>query len=234
MRRRRTLGILGGMGPTATTEFLRLLTAESRAETDQEHTRLLLLSEPGIPDRSAAVLAGQTDPLIPIRQGLLNLAQWGADLLAVPCNTAHAFIERISDELPVPLVHIVDATLREAVRQAPDGGWLAATTGTVVSGLYQRRAEQLGYPLHLPNEVTQACIQQTTVLVKAGRLTEAGQLFLTVVPSMWLHRQVPVLAACTELPIAYEAAGLPPELLVSSLRALALACIESLDGEPEA
>ncbi|MEO3872711.1 amino acid racemase [Nonomuraea sp. B12E4] len=231
MPSRRTLGVLGGMGPAATAEFLRLLAAESPAGTDQEHARLLLLSEPGIPDRSTAVLAGRADPLVPIRQGLLSLARWGADLLAVPCNTAHAFIERFSDELPVPLVHIVDATLREAMRRAPEGGWLAATTGTVASGIYQRRAVELGYPLHVPGGSIQAYVQRTSVLVKAGRLAAAGQDFLTAVSGMWHRHRVPVLAACTELPLAYEAAELPPEFLISSLRALALACVEHLYDE---
>ncbi|MFE9201156.1 aspartate/glutamate racemase family protein [Micromonospora sp. NPDC006431] len=230
---RRNLGVLGGMGPAATAEFLRLLAAESPATSDQEHPRVLLISEPGIPDRSAAVLAGRLDPLIPIRAALLDLVRWGADLLAVPCNTAHAFIDRIGDELPLPLVHIVDATLREAVRRAPGGGWLAATTGTVASGLYQHRARRLGYPLHVPGAAAQASIQQTSVLVKAGRTAEAGQVFAAATRGLWRQHRVPVLAACTELPIAYEAAGLPADAMVSSLQALALACLDRLHGESD-
>ncbi|MEO3814836.1 amino acid racemase [Sphaerisporangium sp. B11E5] len=230
-RPRKTLGVLGGMGPAATAEFLRLLTVESPARTDQEHPRLLLLSEPGIPDRSAALLAGRDDPQAHLWEGLLLLAQWGADFLAVPCNTAHAFIEHFAGDLPVPLVHIVDATLREAMRGSPGGGWLAATTGTVLNGLYQRRARELGYPLHVPDAAIQSRVQRASVLVKAGRVPDAGRLFLTAVHGMWRRHRLPVLAACTELPIAYTAAGLPPEYMVSSLRALAVACLGNLYGE---
>ncbi|MFI6934727.1 aspartate/glutamate racemase family protein [Streptomyces sp. NPDC050287] len=224
----RTLGVLGGMGPAATAEFLRLLAAASPADTDQDHPRLVMLSDPRIPDRTAAILDQDLAPAQRIADGLLRLSQWGADLLAVPCNTAHVFIDRFTVELPVPVVHIVDATLREAVRESPEGGWLAASTGTVVSGLYQRRAKALGYDLALPDHQIQQRIQNTSLLVKANRVASAANEFLQVTERLWEQRRLPLLGACTELPIAYEAAGLPSVMMVSSLSALARACVARL------
>ncbi|MFC4533295.1 aspartate/glutamate racemase family protein [Sphaerisporangium dianthi] len=225
---RPTLGILGGMGPSATAEFLRLLAARVPGTTDQEHPRILMLSDPSIPDRTAAVLAGSDAPLPPIRDGLFRLAEWGADLLAVPCNTAHVYVDRLAPLLPAPVVHIVDATLEEAGRRSPRGGWLAATTGTVASGLYQERAEALGYRLLLPGSGTQEAIHHTATLVKAGRSHQAGALLGTVVRGLWHREHIPVLAACTELPLAYTAAFLPPDMMISSLDALATACVRRL------
>ncbi|MEU2874993.1 amino acid racemase [Streptomyces sp. NPDC007070] len=224
----RTLGVLGGMGPAATAEFLRLLTAAVPARSDHEHPRVLLLSDPGIPERTAAILAGSDEPLPAIRDGLRQLAAWGADLLAVPCNTAHAFIDRMDAELPVPLVHIIDATLRAAMRTSPDGGWLAATTGTVRSGLYQRRAAEHGYRLLVPDPAEQDRVHRAGVLVKAGRVDEAGALLRASAGRMWRQHDLPLLTACTELPIAYTAGGLPEERAVSSLAALAAACTDRL------
>ena len=220
----RTLGVLGGMGPAATAEFLRLLTAAVPARSDQEHPRVVMLSEPGIPERTSAILTGTDEPLSAIRDGLLQLAAWGADLLAVPCNTAHAFVDRMEGELPVPLVHIVDVTLRAAIRTSPDGGWLAATAGTVRSELYQRRAAEHGYRLLVPDPAEQDRIHRAGVLVKAGRGDEAGTLLRQSVHGMWRQHDLPVLTACTELPIAYTAGGLPEQRSVSSLAALASAC----------
>ncbi|QFU93308.1 aspartate/glutamate racemase family protein [Amycolatopsis sp. YIM 10] len=223
-----TLGVLGGMGPAATAEFLRLLALRVPARTDQEHPRIVLLSEPSVPDRTEALLAGDDTPLRPIREGLRTLVSWGADLLAVPCNTAHAYIDRIAAQLPVPLVHIVDATLRMAGRASPSGAWLTATTGTVTSGLYQDRAAELGYPLLVPDEAVQHRIHQAASLVKANRTGEGGEVFAEALASLWQRDRRPVVTACTELPIAYTAAGLPPESSVSSLDALATACAEEL------
>ncbi|MCI0384717.1 aspartate/glutamate racemase family protein [Streptomyces sp. CNQ085] len=222
-----TLGVLGGMGPAATAEFLRLLAARVPADNDQNHPRIVMLSDPSVPDRSAALTEGGESPLPAIREGLATLVRWGADLLAVPCNTAHAYIDSIG-ELPVPVVHIVDATLRAAMARSPGGGWLAATAGTVESGLYQRRAAELGYRLVLPGAAVQATIHRVAVLVKAGRTVEAGPPLAAALHTLWHRAPLPVLTACTELPLAYTAAKLPPEAEVSSLDALASACADAL------
>lgn len=228
--RRPTLGVLGGMGPSATAEFLRVLASRSPATTDQDHPRIVLLSDPSVPDRTTALLAGDDGPLLPIRNGLLTLASWGADLLAVPCNTAHAYVDRIvaSQVLAVPVVHIVDAALQAARRVSPRGAWLTATTGTVSCSLYQRRAAAVGYRLRVPDAALQLRIHAAVTLVKAGRTVDSGRVLAPVVRQLWHRDRQPVLAACTELPIAYAAARLPPELMISSLDALADACVAEL------
>ncbi|WP_225800903.1 aspartate/glutamate racemase family protein [Streptomyces sp. NK15101] len=224
----RTLGVLGGMGPAATAEFLRLLAARVPAVDDQHHPRIVMLSDPSVPDRSAALTEGGPSPLPALREGLATLTRWGADLLAVPCNTAHVYLDRFRAELPVPLVHIVDATLRAAMARSPEGGWLAATAGTVASGLYQRRAAELGYRLMLPGAAAQGPIHRAAVLVKAGRTDEAGQVLASALGPLWREAALPVITACTELPLAYTAALLPRNATVSSLDALASACVDAL------
>ncbi|MFF4016211.1 aspartate/glutamate racemase family protein [Streptomyces sp. NPDC001843] len=224
----RTLGVLGGMGPAATAEFLRLLAADVPAARDQEHPRIVMLSDPGIPDRTAAILGDDTEAALRIREDLFTLAGWGADLLAIPCNTAHALLDDIASELPAPVVDIVDATLDEAARVSPEGGWLTATTGTVASGLYQKRAAVRGYPLHVPDEAEQELVHEAAVQVKAGRSDAASGMFRDAVESLWRRRSLPVLAACTELPLAHRHAGLPAQTMVSSLHALSRACVAAL------
>ncbi|WP_084037375.1 cysteate racemase [Haloechinothrix halophila] len=224
------LGVLGGMGPLATAEFLRSLAVSAPAATDQQHPRVLLLSEPTIPDRTEAVLTGDDAPLPALERGLLTLAGWGADLLAVPCNTAHVYLDRLRGRLPVPVVDIVDATLRESMRVSPAGGWLAASSGTVASGLYQRRAKALGYRVLVPDGVRRDAIHTAAVQVKANQAAEAGDTLREAVRSLWQRARLPVIGACTELPLAYAAADLPPAMMVSSLDALAQACVRRLYG----
>ena len=222
------LGVLGGMGPAATAEFLRLLAVYAPAERDQEHPRVIAFSDPHIPDRTAAIRGTGEDPTSRLKDGLLRLVDWRADLLAVPCNTAHPFIDEFRQELPVPLVHIVEVTLAEAKLRIPRGGWLVATSGTVASGIYQNEARKCGYPLHLPAEDVQAIIHETTELVKANHTVEAAKQLRAVLQRLWDEKNLPIVAACTEVPLAYEAAGLPPEGMVSSLEALAINCLREL------
>ena len=226
----KTLGVLGGMGPAAAAEFMRILARDAPARTDAEHPRMILLSDPDVPDRSDGIAGLGPDPLPAIKKDLLRLAEWGADVLAAPCNTAHFFIDRFRDELPVPLVHIVEATVEAAWRLSPEGAWIVATSGTQKSGMYPACAEKRGYRFLLPSEGQQERVQRSLRAVKAGEMEEAGRLLRGVVEELWRERDVPVATACTELPLAYDASGLPPERQVSSIQALSDACLDLLYG----
>ena len=221
------LGVLGGMGPAAA-EFMRLLAERAPVSCDQEHAITYLLSDPQVPDRSSAILGLGEDPTERLKDDLLTLVRWGADLLAVPCNTAHYFIDRFRDELPVPLVHIIEETVNAAATLSPEGAWLTATLGTMQSGLYQREAEKRGYSFFVPPEEAQRQVQKSIDLVKSGKKDEGGWLLKSVVEKLWDERDLPVCAACTELPLAYDASGLPQGRTVSSLGALCEACLRKI------
>ena len=225
-----TLGILGGMGPAATAEFLRLLAAKAPVDRDQEHPVMYLLSDPHIPDRTAAVAGTGPDPTERLRKDLLTIAGWGVDYLAVPCNTAHIFIDRFRDELPVPLLHIVAETVAACRRQSPEGAWLLATEATCKSGLYQQYAQKIGYVFHEVSPEMQARVTQALTLVKAGKMAESGEAMRAVVEDLWRIADIGVVTACTELPLAYDASGLPAERSVSSLGALSDACLRAVYG----
>jgi aspartate racemase len=140
--KKKILGVLGGMGPAASAEFMRILAQRFPAKKDQDHPVVYLLSDASIPDRSTAITSGGEDPAPQIKADLNKLIEWGADVLAVPCNSAHCFINKFRDDIKVPFVHIVDATIAAAEKAAPQGAWMVATLGTIKAGLYQKRAEE--------------------------------------------------------------------------------------------
>src|SRR5690625_4814213 len=146
------LGILGGLGPAAGAEFFNEFTRLTPVKYDQDHYEVVLYSNPLVPDRSTAVLNGDNGPLRPMMDGMNTLIHWGADILAVPCNTAHIFLDKFIQDLPRPTIHIVEETLRLARDNAPFGGWLIGTSGLIASGIYQDYAESYQYPLWLPND----------------------------------------------------------------------------------
>jgi len=220
------LGVLGGMGPAASAEFLRLLAAKAPAKIDQEHPIVYMISDPQIPDRSSAILGLGEDPTPRLKHNLHLLEEMGADLLAVPCNTAHYFIDTFRHELKVPLVHIIEETVLAAKRLNEEGSWMLSTVGTQRSGLYQKYAEKIGYRLWIPNPAVTSRAQECIDWVKAGKIAEAGALMRQLVLDLWKEKDIPIMAACTELPLAYDASGLPSEKTVSSLSALADACLK--------
>lgn len=223
-----TLGVLGGMGPAATAEFMSLMADKAPADYDQEHPRMIVFSKTETPDRTTFLLGKGPDPMQYLKDGLNSLQEWGADLLAVTCNTAHFFIDQFRDELKVPLIHIVEETIKKSASISSDGAWLTATLGTMRTGLYQSHAKRMGYDFFIPTEEMQVEIHDITDLVKGGRLEEAVRRYEIVVKELWRERKAPIVCACTELPVIYKLSSLDQNMYVSSLEALAEGALREL------
>ncbi|MEA2066959.1 MAG: amino acid racemase [Thermotogota bacterium] len=221
-------GILGGMGSAATAEFFRLICDLAPSEKDQNHPRVYILSDPWIPDRTEAIIGNGQDPGPFILEDMKKLALWGASFLVVPCNTAHVFIDKLAGEIPLPLIHIVDATIEEAARRSARGAWLMATIGTLDSGIYQRHAKENAYPLAIPSPELQEKTQEVIRLVKANEKEKAGDFLEDIVCKLREQHDFPVIEVCTELSLARKSSRLPTKWMISSLEALALACINRL------
>jgi len=229
----KTLGVLGGLGPAASADFMRLLVQKAPATKDQEHPRVILLSNPQVPDRSTYITGGGENPEPYLVDGLRKLSSWGADYLAVTCNTAHYYINHFRYDIDKPIIHIVEETIRAARESSAEGAWLTATIGTIKVGIFQKEAEKSGYALTVPDDEIQQMVQKSIFLYKAGKLKESGDLMKKACKKLWKIKKMPIVAACTEIPLAYEQAGLPADMIVSSLDALAEACIKVLYSPAE-
>ena len=146
-------------------------------------------------------------------------------------KNAVIFIDDFKAALPQPLVHIIEETVLAAQRLNPEGAWMLSTHGTRASGLYQKYADKHGYTLYLPNEEQAEKAQQAIFYVKAGELDRAGDVTKALVEELWRERDLPVMTACTELPLGYAASGLPLDSEGSSFGALVDACIRMLYDE---
>ena len=222
------LGVLGGMGPLATADFLRLLAEKAPANIDQEHSKIYVLSNPQIPDRTKGILKTGASPEPFLRNGLETLIEWGADFLAVPCNTSHYFIDNFESNITDRLIHIVKETLSEASKIAPNGAWLNATQGTVVCGLYQKYAKKIDYSLYVPNEEEQSFVNDVIWEVKANHINRASVIYEDLIEKLFNKNCCPIVCACTELPIAYRLSSYADEKMVSSLEALVNGCLKKL------
>lgn len=107
----RTIGVLGGMGPEATARFYQLLVEKTPAACDQEHIPTIIFSEPRIPDRTEYLVRGHESPLGLLVQTAQRIESAGAELIAIPCNTAHFFWKEMQEAVSVPVLHIVRETV---------------------------------------------------------------------------------------------------------------------------
>lgn len=226
----RTVGVLGGMGPLATTDFLRKLIEQTPAQSDQEHIPVLVYSLPQIPDRSAAMAGLGPSPAPMMEQGIGTLVGAGAGCIVITCNTAHAWYEEVAPSAGVPVLHIADSVMDWIGRTGAPGRriGLLATQATVDAGFYQSRFGQRGYDcLAVPEELYQRWVWAGISAVKAGNPQRGGALLSQA--GEWLISEGAdvLLLACTEIPVALQAVRSP--LLgrsIDATRALAQACVD--------
>lgn len=218
------LGVLGGMGPAATAEFLRLLALHTPAKTDQQHIITYMIGDPTIPDRTEFILGGSVNPATKIKANLDKLIAMGAEVLASPCNTAHYFIDEM--QLNVPLIHIIKETIK-ATMEIDSRAFLISTLGTKKSGLFEKHSKALGLEIITPDESVANLVQQSINCIKANDMKKGGEHIKKAILSLWEREDLPVILGCTELPLAYTASGLESQRVASSLEALAKACVKA-------
>ena len=78
------IGVLGGMGPAATADFYQKLICATPAKADQDHLKVLIFSNPQVPDRTAAIRGEGPDPLPVLLASAQVLIQGGAGLITIP------------------------------------------------------------------------------------------------------------------------------------------------------
>lgn len=223
------IGVLGGMGPAATIDFMTRMLRLVPAERDQEHVPLLVVSDPRVPDRVGPILGGQGEsPLPAMRRGVRALEAGGATCIAIPCHTAHHWLEGIRGAASVPVLSIIDAALFELERLEVDKGplGLLATAATLDAGLYQGRLEAAGWTPLVPDAAVMAeAVLPAIARVKEDRAAAAGEHLAQALRHLQARGARSALLACTELPLAVAALDTPPLACIDGTEALARACL---------
>lgn len=132
------LGIVGGMGPLASAAFLATVYRENRPEREQDAPRCLLLSDPSVPDRTEAILDGDTAELARrLGASIECLLALGADRVVIACFTIHRVLGELPDALRSKVVSLVDLVVEELLAE-PEGvpRVLLATTGAYAGGVF--------------------------------------------------------------------------------------------------
>ena len=196
------LGVLGGMGPQATNTFYQFVIDRTDARTDQEHVNALILSDSGMPDRTAALLSGETGP---VYERLLSdarlLENWGACCIAVPCNTSHAFLPAVEARLNIPIVNMITETARELKALGSKRVGVMATDGTLRMGLYHAACQTLGMEAVSPPAEEQRLVMSLIYdEIKAG-LRGSENKFAAVEKAFRAQGCDKVVLACTELSV---------------------------------
>jgi aspartate racemase len=201
------IGVVGGVGPAATVDFMDKIVRNTQARHDQEHIKVVVEQNPQIPDRTENLIGEGADPTVALYATCKKLEADEADLIAIPCNTAHAFVERIQPYLSIPIINMLYETV-DYIRRNHAGRsriGLLATSGTQQSRVYHDIVEKAGLTLLAPDAVHQAKVMSAIYGekgVKAG-FTEGecrDDLMAALTHLVELGAEI-VILGCTELPL---------------------------------
>ena len=226
------LGILGGLGPMSTVYFCELLTAHTQAFCDADHIDMIISSRASTPDRTAFILGNSTFDPRPVMIGEAErLVRAGAEILVIPCNTAHYFYEGLARECPVPILNIIRETVQLLKKNGVRCFGLLATEGTVRSEAYGRVCREMGVECVCPTEQEQAIVTHAIYeCIKQGKPVDAAAM--SGVCASLLSRGCEVLVlGCTELSLLKKQSILNAPL-VDSLEVLAYRTIRACKKTP--
>ncbi|MGI9223501.1 MAG: aspartate/glutamate racemase family protein [Woeseiaceae bacterium] len=227
------VGVLGGMGPDATVDFMAKVIAMTEASCDQDHVRMLVDHNPHVPNRQEAILGDGEDPGPVLGEMAAALEARGADFLVIPCNTAYVFEDAILEETRIPLISIITesvAAVTDAVPAATSVG-LLATDGCLRAGIYQDGIEAAGMAAVLPTATELDEIMVLVNAIKAGRQDHKTGVVMSKLAAALVSRGADaIIAGCTEIPLVLGD-GTVRVPLIPSTAALALKTVKLATGE---
>lgn len=222
LTRLRTIGVIGGMGPAATADFLARLVRGVPARHDCDHPRILVDCNPQVPDRNAALSGTGPSPGPALAAMARGLAAQGAALLAMPCNAAHGWADDIRAATDLPFIDMVEVSVAQLAGARCVG--LMAVAATLDARLYHRPLEGAGMRVIEPDR---SALARLVARVKAGDTgPEARAAAADLAAGLVALGADRLLAACTEIPLvlAQSQCRVP---LVDCTQALADAVLEA-------
>jgi len=234
--REKVIGVLGGMGPEATVNFFSELVTHTLARKDQEHLRVLIDSNPKIPDRTLAISHGGESPVPAMVVSASALERAGADFIVIPCVSAHFFVEELRRDINLPILSIVQAVAEHIKTSHPDMKkiGLLATSGTIQGGFFQEKLSRAGLETLTPGADDQLLVMSAIYDVKDAQCRRTREEIaedVRAVAGRLVERGVQgIVAGCTELPLVLESGKLPVPAF-DLLLILAKAAIVAAGGE---
>lgn len=215
----RTVGVLGGMGPAATADFYTRLVAATGAERDQDHLRVLIDSNPRLPCRVSALADRGASPGPELAAMARGLERAGAELLVMPCNTAHAWADEIRAAVTSPLLDMVEATVEAALAARPGlrRVGVLATAAALDAGLYDHAFGARGVALIRTGPDARARFAALVARVKTGDVgPEVRSGMAELARALIQDGAEAIVAGCTEVPLVLEAEAVGAPLISST------------------
>jgi aspartate racemase len=205
MSRISTIGVLGGMGPEATNQLCALITANTPVSRDQDHIPVITYNNSHIPGRVQAVRGVGLSPVSEMIRTAQVLERAGADMLLMPCNLAHFFLEEVQAGVSIPILDMIEETVKYTVETYPQcrQAGILASTPTIQCGIYDRAFRKYDKRLLAPDARDQEDKVMRAIYgkegIKCGHKTVPRALLTHAAERLIAAGAEVIIAGCTEV-----------------------------------
>ena len=229
---RKIAGVMGGMGPEATVDFMAKVIAYTDSGNDQDHVHMIVDQDPSVPNRQAAIGGGVDDVTPRLAEMAKRLETAGADFLVMVCNTAHVFLDGVRATTKIPFISIIEESIDEIERACPNAKSVGvmATDGCLNTGIYQDAIIQSGRAAIVPDEAGMQELMRLIHAIKAGDKSAEIATGMEAAAQGLVDRGAEVIiGGCTEIPIVFEGENFPV-LVIASTNVLAKRTLRLAQG----
>jgi aspartate racemase len=213
----KVVGIIGGMGPSATVDLMNKIITHTPATRDQDHIHIIVDNYAQIPDRTNAILGEGTSPAPFIIESAKRLQNAGAELLAMACNTAHFYYDVVQESVQIPILHMPLETAQYLHKHHFTKIGLLATDGTLKTQLYKKSCEQYGIEVMEPDTEMQKHVMQGIYAIKGGDFEKGLFSLSTVATGLREEGAEAIIGGCTEVPLVLHNIIDPTEVLAKKV-----------------
>jgi len=216
---RKIAGVMGGMGPDATVDFMSKVIAITDSARDQDHVHMVVDQDPTVPNRQAAIKSGKDDVSPHLAAMAKRLENAGADFLVMVCNTAHVFLDGVRKSANIPFISIIDETIAEIDKLCVDAKTVGimATDGCLDTHIYQDAVKASGRTALIPDDSEVRRLMELISAIKAGNKDdEIARGMEAVAQSLVARGADAIIAGCTEIPIVFEGNEFPVPVIAST------------------
>lgn len=201
----KVIGILGGMGPLATVDLFQKIVLRTEAKTDNDHIHIIIDNNTKVPDRTDYIIHAGESPLNYLIKSAVKLEMMGADVIIMPCNTAHYFYDEVTAFIQIPFINMIEEAAKEIKKDHKESKvGLLSTEGTSKFGVYDKVLKGYNIEFIKPDERSQKYVTEIIYAVKKGDKNPDKKGFLKLLESMKSEGAEVFILGCTELPIAFQ------------------------------
>ena len=231
MKNNKSIAILGGMGPQASSKLLEVLVSmcsKLGVKSDSDFPEIIVDS---IPVPNFVSDENNIPPALSIlKKRVKKLNKFDPSFFAIACNTAHLLLPKLQDETKVPFVSIIEAVVSEVGKNNVRKVGILASPTTIRSRLYQTALERKGIKVILPSQIQIKVLDKIIGNVLRGeRNRKDREMLCTIALSQKNKGAQSIILGCTELPLIFPKDFTLP--VFNSIEILAKTLVQKLYGK---